>query len=218
VIALGRTTFAAVAVIIPVLLLGLRHLRRTLLAYAPLAAAVLAAAVALMLQVDPSLGSTFTKRLNTSHVSNDPSLIQRQRKFDATLQGFGKEPILGLGFGRPVTFTAINGTVITFSGDPEDSYIYVLAGGGIVALGALILLFVSFFADALVRLRRSAGEDRALIMFAMSLVFILLVNALSYPLLSDPNLMLVLWVAMLLPTIARPRDELAAQPATEPAG
>jgi len=145
-------------------------------------------------------------------VSNDPSLIQRQRKFDATLQGFGNEPILGLGFGRPVSFTAIDGTEITFSGDPEDSYIYVLAGGGILALGALITLILSFFADSFLRLRRAAGEDRALIMFAMSLVFIFLVNALSYPLLSDPNLMLVFWIAMLLPTIARSGARDAAQP------
>jgi O-antigen ligase len=202
VISLGRTTFAAVAVVVPVLLIGLRRLRRTLLAYAPLLAALLVALVAVVLQIVPSLGSTVGDRL-TGHVANDPSLVQRQRKFDAILQGWGDGPILGLGFGRPVTFTSIDGTVVTFSGDPEDSYIYVLAGGGIVALGALIVLILAFVGDAVWRLRHAAGEDRALIVFSMSLVFIFLVNALSFPILGDPNLTLVLWIAMLLPTIVR---------------
>lgn len=205
VVALGRTTYAAVAVVVPVLLLGLRHLRRTLLAYAPLLAALLAAAIALILQLDPSLSSTLGQRLN-HHVSNDPSLIQRQRKFDAVLQGFGNEPLLGLGYGRPVTFTAIDGTEITFSGDPENSYIYVLAGGGILALAALIALIVSFFGDAAVRMLRADRESRALIAFSMSFVFILLVNALSFPVLSDANLMLIMWIAMLLPGLARSDD------------
>ncbi|MGH3001801.1 MAG: O-antigen ligase family protein [Gaiellaceae bacterium] len=200
VISLGRTTFAAVAVVVPVLLIGLRRLRRTMLAYAPLILVVLIAVVVVALQLVPSLGTTLGDRL-TGHVTNDPSLVQRERKFKATLQGFGAEPLLGLGFGRPVTFTAIDGTVVTFSGDPEDSYIYVLAGGGIFALAALIVLILAFFGDAVYRLRHARGEDRALIVLSMSLVFIFLVNASTYPTLSDPNLMLVLWIAMLLPTV-----------------
>jgi O-antigen ligase len=216
VISLGRTTFAAIAVLVPVLLIGLRRLRRTLLAYAPLLLAVAVALVAIVLELVPSLGSTLGDRLS-GHVANDPSLVQRQRKFDATLQGFGNEPLLGLGFGRPVTFTSIDGTVITFSGDPEDSYIYVLAGGGILALGALITLILAFFADAVFRLRRATGEDRALIVFAMSLVFIFLVNALSFPILSDPNLMFVIWIAFLLPTVVRPQRSTASGITPSPA-
>ncbi|MGH3025234.1 MAG: O-antigen ligase family protein, partial [Gaiellaceae bacterium] len=191
---------AAVAVVVPVLLIGLRRLRRTMLAYAPLILVVLIAVVVVALQRVPSLGTALGDRL-TGHVTNDPSLVQRERKFKATLQGFGAEPLLGLGFGRPVTFTAIDGTVVTFSGDPEDSYIYVLAGGGIFALAALIVLILAFFGDAVYRLRHARGEDRALIVLSMSLVFIFLVNASTYPTLSDPNLMLVLWIAMLLPTV-----------------
>lgn len=202
VISLGRTTYAAIAVVVPILFLGLRRLRRAMLAYAPLLIAVVAALVALALQMIPSLGSTLGNRFST-HVGNDSSLIQRQRKFDATLQGFGNEPILGLGFGRPVSFTTVDGRTQTFSGDPENSYIYVLAGGGILALGALIALILAFLGDAIFRLRRTQGEDRALIIFAMSLVFILLVNTLSYPLLSSPSLLLVLWIALLLPSIVR---------------
>jgi hypothetical protein len=40
----------------------------------------------------------------------------------------------------------------------------------------------------------------------MSFVFILLVNALSFPVLSDANLMLIMWIAMLLPGLARSDD------------
>jgi O-antigen ligase len=202
VISLGRTTFAVLGVLIPVLFIALRRMRRTLLAYAPIAAVLLAACIGIMSQVDPSLGSTIANRF-TGRLGNDTAVIQRQRKYKAALEGFGKEPVLGLGFGRPVQFISIDRSVQSFSGDPENSYIYVLAGGGYLALGSLLLLIVVFFGDVVRRLRTAEGEERALIIFGASFAFILFVNALSGPILSDPGLMLMLWIAMLLPAVAR---------------
>jgi O-antigen ligase len=215
VISLGRTTFAALAVIIPILLIGLRRMRATMLAYAPLAAIFAALMILVVAEVKPSLGSTFAARL-TGHVGTDTAVVQRQRKFHAALEGFGDDPILGLGFGRPVHFTAIDRSIITFSGDPEDSYIYVLAGGGIVALGSLIVLMLAFFGDTFWRVRGIAGEERALVVFSASLAFVFFVNALSGPILSDPELMLMLWILMLLPATVR-RGRPAAETASEPA-
>jgi O-antigen ligase len=202
VISLGRTTFAVLGVLVPLLLMSLRRLRRMFILYAPILLALAVVTVVVVIQLSPSLGSTIGDRF-TGRVGNDASVVQRQRKYAAALDGFGKHPVFGFGFGRPVQFISIDRTVQTFSGDPENSYIYVLAGGGIVALSALVLLVLAFFAEALRRARRAVGEERALILFGASLAFILLVNALSGPILSDPGLMLVLWIAMLLPALVR---------------
>lgn len=216
VISLGRTTFAALAVVIPVLVIGLRRMRATMVAYAPLAFVFAALSIAVVAQVKPSLGTTLASRL-TGHVGTDAAVVQRQRKFHAALEGFGDNPILGLGFGRPVHFTAIDLTVQTFSGDPEDSYIYVLAGGGILALGSLLVLILAFFGDTFWRVRGMVGEERALIIFAASLAFVFFVNALAGPILSDPGLMLMVWILMLLPaTVRREREATATAAGAEP--
>ena len=211
VIAFGRTTFAALAVLIPILLLGLRHMRRRLLAYVPLLLPVVALLAALAVQLEPSLGSTLQERL-TGRVSSDLSLIQRQRKFDAALAGIGDEPLLGLGFGRTVQFVAVDRSVRSFSGDPENSYVYVLAGGGGLALGALIVLMGTFFVDSARRLLHARGTSYVLIAFGMSLAFVFFVNALTGPIFSDPTFMLTIWIAMLLPAVARqePEEDAAA--------
>ena len=110
-----------------------------------------------------------------------------------------------------MSFIAVDQSVETFDGDPENSYIYVLAGGGLAALGALLVLVACYFIEVVARVRRTTGEERALAVFGASLAFILLVNALSGPILSDAPLMLLTWVALLLPAVAgrRPRSRAA---------
>jgi O-antigen ligase len=209
VISLGRTTFAAVAVLVPVLALGMRRLRRSLLVYAPLLAALVVVAGVFVALTAPSAATTIKDRV-TGNVNTDAAVIQRQRKYAATMQGFGREPILGLGFGRPVTFESIDRTIQTFSGDPENSYIYVLAGGGIFALGSLLLLIGLYYLDVARRFLRTAGEERALVVFGASLAFILLVNAVTGPVLSNPPLMLLTWVGLLLPAVVGRRGTTSA--------
>jgi O-antigen ligase len=202
VISLGRTTFAVVGLLVPLLLVSLRRLRRTMLAYTPILAALVVVTVVAVLQLSPSLGTTVAKRF-TGHVGHDTAVVQRQRKYAAALKGFDAHQVFGFGFGRPVQFISVDGSVQTFSGDPENSYIYVLVGGGIFALSSLLFLIAVFFGDVLRRLRGAEGEERALIIFGASLAFILLVNTVSGPILTNPPLTLVLWIAMLLPALVR---------------
>jgi O-antigen ligase len=211
-VSLGRTTFGAVAVLIPILVIALPRFRQTVLAYAPILLVLLALGGAFVAVVSPHAVQTIGNRF-TGNVGTDTAVIQRQRKYKATLQGFSHTPILGFGFGRPVTFIAVDRSVQTFSGDPENSYIYVLAGGGLFALGALLFLIFVYFVDVVARFRRTLGEERALVVFGASLAFILLVNTLSGPILSDPQLMLLTWVGLLVPAVAGRRERTRAVPA-----
>ncbi len=155
-----------------------------------------------VLQLHPSLGTTLSNRL-TGHLSSDPAVVERQREYDAMIHGLSRDPLLGFGFGRPVSWLSTDGTVHTGNGDLENSYAWILAGGGACALGALVVLILAFFRDAFGRLRGISGEARALVIFSLSFVFVLLVNALAGPILSDSTFALSLWVALLLPATVR---------------
>ncbi len=117
------------------------------------------------------------------------------------------EPILGLGFGRETQYVW-QGTYYSAKGDPDNSYVFLLAGGGILALGGFLLLFGSFVRDAFRRLRRSFGTDRGLLVWALSAWFIVAVNCAMAPFLPRPKIVLSLWAALLLPALVhRARKE-----------
>jgi O-antigen ligase len=202
VISLGRTTFAAVGVLVPVLFIALRRMRRSVLSILPLFIPAILLCVLILPQVAPSFGTALRDRL-TGEVGTDASLIGRERKFHAVLDGLGEEPIRGLGFGRTVRVENIDRSILFFSGDPENSYIYLLAGGGVLVLGTFILLVLSFFLDAIRRLLQTEGESRALVAWGASMAFILLINTLTGPVLTVAPLLLTLWIALLLPAVAR---------------
>jgi hypothetical protein len=206
VLAFGRTTFVALALVLPMLLMASGRARRTLLSYAPLLAPCLALGVAAAAIAFPSLGTTITQRLTFDQVARgrDTAVITRQRKYHAVLEGIGEHPFFGFGFGRPVEYQNIDNSIGQIDGDPENTYVYVLAGGGGVALGAMIVLIVAFFADAFRRALRSAGVERALVLFAMALAAIFLVNTLTGPVLTQPELVLTTWIALLLPALVTP--------------
>jgi O-antigen ligase len=114
-----------------------------------------------------------------------------------------KGPLLGLGFGRSFNYIW-SGQVYHLDGDPHNSFIWILAGGGVFALAALLLLMAVFLRDALRRLRVATELQRALILWAIGTWFIFMVNTLTGPILSDPNFLLTIWIAMLLPALVRP--------------
>jgi hypothetical protein len=210
VISLGRTTFAAVGVLIPVLFIALRKMRRSVLSILPLFIPVILLCVLILPMAAPSFGTALEDRL-TGAVRTDASLLLRERKYHAVLDGFHEEPIRGLGFGRTVRVENIDRSILFFSGDPENSYIYLLAGGGVLALGTFILLALTFYVDAVRRLLRTDGESRALVAWGASMAFILLVNTLTGPVLTNPALILTLWIAFILPAVARPGPANASE-------
>lgn len=217
VVSLGRTTFAAVAALVPLLLITLRHARRAILSFVPLLLPALVLVAILVPRATPNLVPTLTARL-TGKFKNDSALVTRQRKYDAALEGYGKDPILGLGFGRPYTYLDLDRSLKTISGDPENSYVYLLAGGGLFALGSWILLSLTFVWNTLRRLHVAAGTDRVLVLWSLGAWFVLSVNEFTGPILSVPSLLLPLWIALLLPAVVRldPDSSIPAPAAGEP--
>jgi hypothetical protein len=112
------------------------------------------------------------------------------------------EPLLGLGFGRETQYVW-EGTYYRVEGDPDNSYVYLLAGGGILALGGFLFLFGGFVRDAFKRLRRTAGAERALVVWALAAWFIVALNCAMAPFLPRPKIVLSLWAIMLVPALVR---------------
>jgi len=119
------------------------------------------------------------------------------------------EPLLGLGFGRETQYVW-QGTYYRVKGDPDNSYVFLLAGGGILALGGFLFLLGSFVRDAFKRLRTAFGTDRGLVLWALSAWFIVAANCAMAPFLPRPKIVLSLWALMLLPALVeRVRKERA---------
>lgn len=112
------------------------------------------------------------------------------------------EPLLGLGFGRETQYVW-SGVYYRVKGDPDNSYVFLLAGGGILALGGFLLLLWGFVRDAFGRLRVAVGSDRRLVVWALSAWFIIAVNCAMAPFLPRPKIVLSLWAVMLVPALVR---------------
>lgn len=197
VVAYTRTVWLLVGIEVLVALVLSRNVRRVAFTSVPLVAPFLVIGVLTIATVKPDLITTFTGRLSTP-ASQDSSVQWRAYAYQAVLSGVDEERVRGIGFGR-ATFFSLNGQPNYITGDPHNGYIYVYAGGGILALAALILVMLTFVWDATRRWRWADDDGRTLIAFAGVLWFLFMGHAASEPVLTEPMMIMTIWIAMLLP-------------------
>jgi hypothetical protein len=142
---------------------------------------------------------------SSGSIANAPAAQPPRSSFDI------QEPLLGLGFGRTVSYVW-HGRFYRVAGDPDNSYVFILAGGGVLALAAFLFLMGAYVRDAWHRLRRSVGLDNALVAWALATWFVVAVNAAMAPFFPRPKILLTLWALLLLPALVRnARQERAAE-------
>ena len=86
--------------------------------------------------------------------------------------------------------------------DPHNGYMYLLAGGGVFALGAFLLIIGVFVVDGIRRYR--ACDDprgRLIILWAAAFLFVFLFNAASATMLASPENILTIWALLVLPAV-----------------
>jgi hypothetical protein len=203
VVAYGRATYLAVALVVPVLFVLLPRLRRALFSMLPVCVPfILLLAIALP-RVAPSIGPAFSSRVLKSNAS-DINVRWRLAAAGALWQQVHESPITGVGFGKAATFQ-FDGAAQTITQDPHDSFLYLWAGGGILTLGGFLLLVLTFAADAVRRLRRATDPyQRLIVLWSMAMLCTFLVNTAAGPVLSDPKMLLTIWAVMLLPSSIGP--------------
>lgn len=201
-ISFTRTVFLALAVIIPVLLFSFARVRRALLPIAPAVAISLAVAALVMPLVSPELVSTLESRV-TTQPGVDSSVAWRDQAYRVAMVGVDDQPLLGVGFGRESTFY-IDGMPNVIEGDPHNGFIYLLAGGGALALGGFLLLVAVYVRDSVRRLRVARpGEEQVLVIWSVATWFVFMLHAAAEPVLTYPTMILTMWIVMLLPALVR---------------
>lgn len=197
VVSFGRTIYLATAVILVALFLTRKALRHSVVWLLPLLLPVLIAAILLIPVLAPTLAPTLTSRIASSP-GTDINVEFRNRGREVALAGIDQHLLTGFGFGRPVRFVFL-GVERDLTGDPHNSYVYILVGGGLLALGALLGVMLAFVYDLLRRLRRAVGVEQTLLIWSLCFWFALMVNALAEPILTDATLLMTIWILMLIP-------------------
>jgi O-antigen ligase len=216
VLGFGRGVFAAVAIVLAVFLVASKGIRRGVLVGIPLALPVVLLAAIFVMHTAPAVVTSFQHRISAPP-SQDANVIWRERANAAVLAQVREQPIVGVGFGRGSSFyidvRSSNGFLVPFrqdiGQDPHDGYLFLLAGGGILALGSFLALIAVFTIDAWRRYRGSTDDtERLLIMWVGATLFCFLFEASSGTMFEFPSDLLPIWALLVLPGVVPLRSRL----------
>lgn len=212
----GRAVYAAVAVVGLLFFITSRGIRNTVLSVLPLALPFLAVLAIAFNHAAPDFVGSARDRMFTKP-ETDANVQWRLQANRAVLEQVREQPLFGVGFGRASEFfveiedqttglTALQRVEI--GQDPHNGYVFLLAGGGILALGTFALLLGTFAVDA-VRRYRNTADPRAhlIILWASATLFAFLVNAASGTSFGRPDNLLTIWALLVLPAVVRPSSE-----------
>jgi O-antigen ligase len=211
VLGFGRSTFGAVAIVVPFIVLGFRRVRGAFFDLLPLLLPVVVGVSILVTRVEPTVGPTLSSRLSLSVVAQnqDQSVRWREEANHVIWQQVRSSPYVGVGFGKDATFT-LNGFRYETTQDPHNSFVWMLAGGGVLLLGAFVLLVLRFARDAWRRHGRARDDvERILLAWPVLALVCFLLNTTAGPVLSQPTEVLFLWTLLLLPGVVPAREEAA---------
>ena len=206
----GRGVWYAVAAVIVVLLVTRAPLRRAALLVLPLCMPLLLLSGIGLSQAAPTFVPSVVERVTTIRPAVDASIRWRKEANKAVWAQVREDPVIGVGFGKGATFT-VGSTRFHITQDPHNSFLFLWAGGGILTLGAFVLLFAVFLRDAWRRYGSQVEISRQLIAWSVALWFCFVANSLVEPQLTQANSILVFWILMLLPSIV-PYGDSATPP------
>lgn len=203
-LAFFRTTFLAVALISPLLVLR-RGTLRSLVRIVPLIVPLAGLGLVILLQLRPSLIHTFTSRISL-HPHDDLSIEWRRLAYAAVEKQVHESPIFGVGFGKAsflfLPWQSRSSPPEVIYQDPHESYLWLLAGGGIVTLAAFATLIGAYFYDARRRLQSALHpHERILVLWSVSTVSMFLISCFTAPVLTQSSDLLTIWTLLLLPAV-----------------
>ena len=209
----GRAVYAAVGVVGLLFFVTSRGMRNTVLSIVPLALPFLVLLAIGVNQARPDFVSSVNDRM-FSEVETDANVQWRLRANRAVLEQFREQPLFGVGFGRRSEFfiEVENETTglpalhrFEIGQDPHNGYVFLLAGGGILALGTFALLLGTFALDVVRRYRSNSDpRSRLILIWASATLFVFLANAASGTSFGRPDNVLTIWALLVLPAIVRP--------------
>jgi O-antigen ligase len=216
VLGFGRGVFAATAVVCVLLLVLSRSVRSALLSVVPLALPFLILIGIAIPYVAPTLVTAARERIS-SPPSTDANVQWRVEANRAVLAQVREQPLVGVGFGRTSEFyiqvDAGSGVFvpvrIEIGQDPHNGYVYLLAGGGLAALGTFLALLTAYAVDTVRRFTSTRDpEAKLVLLWASATLFTFLVNAATGTAFTTPVDLLVIWLLLVIPAVV-PRATLS---------
>jgi O-antigen ligase len=215
-LAFGRGTFAAVAAVVPLLVLGFRRVRSAVFAVVPLLIPFIVLVALVVPHVFPDLGPTLADRVSLSAVedpSTDQSLNGRLLASEQIWREVRDEPMIGSGFGRTATVVIV-GIPRTISQNYHNSWLYLLAAGGALLLSSFLLVCAAFVVEVIRRLRQPLeAHERILVLWSAFTLFAFLINALAEPLFGWPSVLLTVWILLFIPSVVPLREQTETESA-----
>jgi len=220
VLGFGRAVFASAALVSVLILVLSGRIRRQLLSIVPFLVPALVVAALLVPRAAPDLVPSFAGRV-TSSPSRDLNVQWRVKANAAVLEQVRESPWIGVGFGRAASFSldveSSSGfrvpTRIDIYQDPHNGYLFLLAGGGVFALGAFLLILAAYAVDCIRRYRATSDEiGRLIVAWSGSTLFVFLFNAASGTMFESAADLLTIWALLLIPAVV---SAGAAVPALE---
>jgi O-antigen ligase len=207
-IAFGRGTYVAVAVFALAIVLAFREIRRTIVRLIPLLLPLGVLAFLLLPESVRGLGPTFVSRLD-SRLGSDASVQWRELANESILRQFHDSPLTGVGFGKGAHFV-LNGVEYEITQDPHNSFVFLLAGGGLLLLGAFLAILAVYALDTWRRFRSAdTPYERVIVIWAAVTLATFVGNALAEPLFTYPSILLTIWALLVLPSIVPKREPAA---------
>jgi O-antigen ligase len=205
VLALGRATMAALMVLGALIVLGTRRTRRSVALVGALAIPLAVVGIVIAHPAPPPAFQTAQNRVFQTSLS-DRDIDWRVLASDAVMEGYSDHRWTGLGFGRDISFVVDGNVINVRAGDPHNGFVYLLGGGGLLALLSFSLVILSAFGVGLRRLVRTVDRDRPVLLWATCSLVIYLANVATEPYLSQANNILILWIFVGLIMLTVPRE------------
>jgi O-antigen ligase len=217
----GRAAYAGTAIVCTLLFLTSPRLRRSFFGVVPLAVPLLVVLAIGVGKAAPQLAEAVGGRTLSSPEA-DANVEWRLQANRAVFEQVREQPLFGVGFGKTAEFfrTADDPTTgvpaierVEIGQDPHNGYIFLLAGGGIAALGSFILLLAVFAGDAIRRYRRNSDPiARLILLWSCATLFVFLLNAASGTSFANAENLLTIWALLVLPAVVPPRAAARAAP------
>ena len=209
----GRAVYAAVAVVGLLFFVTSREIRSSVVSVLPLALPFLVVLAIAVNHSAPDLVKSINDRM-FSDPATDANVQWRLQANRAVFEQVREDPIFGVGFGRKSEFflEVENETTglpslrrVEIGQDPHNGYVFLLAGGGILAFGTFVLLLGVFAFDAARRYRDNADPHaRLIVLWASATLFVFLLNSASGPYFGRPDNALAIWALLVLPAVVVP--------------
>ena len=148
----GRSTWIAVALVCALLFVTSTRLRANALSVLPLAAPFLVLIAIGVSQAAPGFVGNVGSRVGQTS-ENDINVRFRIEANRLILDQVREHPLFGVGFGKTTELMLANPDPTTgvpslerilLGQDPHNGYVFLLAGGGVLALGSFVVLVAVF--------------------------------------------------------------------------